>query len=184
MMPDPHAIPVLAQVFYFLRHGETTSNRDKTIAGWLDVDLTDLGRAQARAAIDRLAPVGVTAIYSSGLRRARDTAAIIADALRLGVTPIAEINERNWGELEGKPQVLRVHGATTPGAETREQHTARTAAGLAKVPAQGVPLIVAHSGTYRVLCRLLGHEEGQDPVANCHPVRITPAGASWRVELL
>lgn len=184
MMPHPHGISVLAQAFYFLRHGETTANRDKTIAGSLDVDLTELGRSQARYAIEPLAGAGITAIYSSGLQRARDTAAIVAEALKLKVTPIPELNERNWGELEGKPRVLRVQGVTTPGAETREQHMNRTVTGLAKIPAQGVPLIVAHSGTYRVLCRLLGHEESQEPVSNCRPVRIVPAAGGWRFEML
>ena len=182
MMPDPHRIPVLAQAFYFLRHGETTANRDQTIAGSLDVDLTELGRSQACGAIKPLTGAGITAIYSSGLQRARDTAAIIAEALKLKVTPIPELNERNWGELEGKPRVLRVHGVTTPGAETREQYMNRTVAGLAKIPATGVPLIVAHSGTYRVLCRLLGHTESAEPVANCQPVRITPLGDGWCFE--
>ena len=39
-------------MFYFLRHGETDSNRLKTIAGSLDVELNETGQAQARAAIN------------------------------------------------------------------------------------------------------------------------------------
>ena len=120
MMPDPRALPLFTRVFYYLRHGETTANRDQTIAGSLDVDLTELGCSQARCAIDRLLSVGITAIYSSALRRARATAAIVDGALHVAVTPIPELNERHWGELEGKPRITRIHGVTTPGAETRE----------------------------------------------------------------
>ena len=184
MIPNPHAIPLFSRVFYYLRHGETTSNRDRTIAGSLDVELTDAGRTQARTAVALIAPLGITAVSCSSLRRARDTAAIIANALKLTVTPIAELNERNWGKYEGKPRALRIRGMTPPGAETPQQYVERTVRGLAGIPPSGVPLIAAHSGTYRVLCRLIGHEEGLEPIANCHPVRIAPADGTWRVEML
>ena len=187
MTVDVRSIPLLARLFYFLRHGETENNRRLLIAGSLNVELNDTGRAQARAAVDLVKSLGITAIYSSSLRRTRDTARVIADVLGLAVTPIAALNERNWGELEGKPRAARLLGVTPPGAETPRQYIERTAAGLASIPAAGVPLIVAHSGTYRVLCRLLGHEAGAEPVMNCRPVRFTPpadgAGA-WRVEML
>ena len=181
------AIPLLARVFYFLRHGETENNRRQLIAGSLDVDLNATGHAQAQAAAALIAPLGVTVIYSSGLKRTRDTAQPIAAALGLGVTPIAALNERKWGELEGKPRAARLRGVTPPGAETPQQYIERTTVALACVPAVGVPLIVAHSGTYRVLCRLLGHDAGAEPVMNCRPVRFTPPAAdsgAWRVEML
>jgi len=120
-------------------------------------------------------------------RRTRDTAQAIADALGLPVTPIAALNERNWGDLEGKPRAARVRGLTPAGAETPQQYMERTAAGLAGIPAAGVPLVVAHSGTYRVLCRLLDHAHGTEPITNCHPVRFTPpdgGAGKWRVEML
>ena len=50
----PSEIPLFMHMFYFLRHGETESNRQKTIAGSLDVELNETGRAQARAAIERV----------------------------------------------------------------------------------------------------------------------------------
>ena len=186
-MTDRHAIALLTRMFYFLRHGETENNRRQLIAGALDVELNDCGRAQARAAVSLIAPLGVTAIYSSGLKRARDTAQPIAAALGLAVTPIAALNERRWGELEGKPLTARLRDVTPPGAETPQQYIERTAAGLTSIPAAGVPLIVAHSGTYRVLCRMLSHDAGAEPVVNCHPVRFTPpvtGSSAWRVEML
>jgi 2,3-bisphosphoglycerate-dependent phosphoglycerate mutase len=184
MMPDARSIALFTRTFFYLRHGETTSNRDQTVAGSLDVELTELGRWQAQTAVSLLSGLGITAIYSSALRRTRETAAIIDAGLRVGITPVPELNERHWGELEGKPRVKRAHGVTTAGAETREQFMARVASGLAMIPAQGVPLIAAHSGTYRVLCRLLGHEESEAPVTNCQPVRIVPLAGGWRFDVL
>ena len=45
-------IPLFAQPFHFMRHGESESNRANIIAGLCDVPLTELGREQARAAVD------------------------------------------------------------------------------------------------------------------------------------
>lgn len=179
--------PLFGRTFYFLRHGETESNRLKMIAGSLDVELNESGRAQARAAIEQVRPLGVTHITSSALRRARDTAAVIASALHLPHAVLPGLGERGWGDLEGKPQALRVPGAKPAGAETAEEFISRTRAALGRVDARGVPLIVAHSGTFRVLCRLFALEESAQPIVNCRPVRFTPparSGAAWTIEIL
>jgi broad specificity phosphatase PhoE len=179
--------PLFERAFYFLRHGETEFNRLKLIAGSTDVELNDTGREQARQAIVLVRPLGISHIVSSGLRRARDTAAIIAAVLRIPHTTVAGLAERNWGSLEAKPQIARGAGETPPGAETVDQFIARTRAALAEIDAKGVPLIVAHSGTFRVLCRLLALDAGGEAVANCHPVRFTPppqVGGRWMLELL
>lgn len=186
-MTGNEAIPLFERTFYFLRHGETESNRLKTIAGSLDVALNETGLAQARAAIERVRPLGMTHVTSSALRRARDTAAVIAEALRLPHVVLPDLAERGWGDLEGKPQALRAAGVKAAGAESREQFTARTRAGLAKVEAAGTPLVVAHSGTFRVLCRLLKLEEPGEAVANCRPVHFTPparAGEGWSMTIV
>lgn len=180
-------VPLFGRAFYFLRHGETESNRLKTIAGSIDVELNDIGREQARAAIELVRPLGITNVTSSNLRRARDTAATIARALALPHVVVPGLAERNWGELEGKPQVMRVWGAPSPGAETAGEFVARVRGALAQVRADGVPLVVAHSGTHRVLCRLLGLAESADPISNCRPVRFNPPGqkdGAWSLEVL
>lgn len=187
MSDETRHVPLFERAFYFLRHGETDSNRLKTIAGSLDVELNDAGREQANAAVDLVRPLRITHIASSNLRRARETAATIARALVLPHGVVPELAERSWGELEGKPQSLRVHGVTPPGAETAEQFVSRTRAALVQIKAGGVPLVVAHSGTHRVLCRLLGLAEAAGPVANCRPVRFTPPaqlGGAWSMETL
>jgi broad specificity phosphatase PhoE len=183
---DSLPIPLFEREFYFLRHGETDFNRLKLIAGSTDVELNDTGRAQARAAVELVRPLGIRNIVSSGLRRARDTAAIVAAALGLPHTVLAGLAERNWGTLEAKPQASRGAGETPPGAETVVQFVSRTRAALAEIDVSATPLIVAHSGTFRVLCRLLALDAGE-PISNCHPVRFTPPereGAAWTMQLL
>lgn len=178
---------LLARTFYFLRHGETENNRLQLIAGSADVEMNETGRAQARAAVELVRPLGVTRVVSSGLKRARDTATIIAEALALPLTIVPGLAERNWGELEGKPRAVRMRGVTPAGAETAEQHFFRTCAALAEIEARGTTLIVAHSGTFRVVCRLLLLEAPVEPIVNCRPVRFIPptqAGGRWSLHML
>ena len=180
-------MPLFARAFYFVRHGETESNLHGLVAGSIDVPLTERGRMQALAAANALKPAGVTAIYSSALARARDTADPIAAALHLPVKVIPELAERNWGELEGKPRGLRRRGVVPTGADTPEQFQQRILAGLSKIDGGGTPLIVAHSGVFRVLSQLLGIDQTAAPVSNAQPVRfVPPSGGSqaWTLEPL
>lgn len=186
-MKDTAAIPLLTRPFYFVRHGETESNVQGTIAGSIDMPLTNRGHDQARTVAAALKGVGITAIYCSALRRSHDTAEYIAGALALPVNVIPELGERNWGELEGAPRKMRVRGVTPRGAETPEEFVGRVQQGLAKINAQGVPLVVAHSGVFRAVCRMLDLAELEVSVANCRPVRFLPPDArhaTWRLDLL
>jgi probable phosphoglycerate mutase len=183
-------LPLLRAPFYYLRHGETTSNRDALIAGSLDVELTDTGRRQAQEAGRLLAMVAVGAIVASSRRRALDTAALVARMLgRAGERPLAitALDERHWGSLEGQPRAVRRYDALPADVEPGDAFARRVCAGLARVPVGSSPhppLIVAHAGTWRVLCRLLGLEAAAEPIANALPVRVTPVAGAWRVERL
>ena len=59
---------------YFVRHGESEANAAHRFSGRSDSPLTERGRAQARAAARRLSAYDVTAVVSSPLLRARQTA--------------------------------------------------------------------------------------------------------------
>jgi probable phosphoglycerate mutase len=178
-MPDD--VPIFAAPFCFLRHGETESNRLGLIAGSTDVPLNETGLAQARAAAQRLARSGIDAIWSSPLVRARTTAAHVAEVLHLPVQIVPQIAERSWGELEGTPRALRVPGITPPGGESTEEFHARTLAGLRAIHPSRLPLVVAHSGTFRVLCARLGIAERSTSVENCAPLLFQPQAGGWRV---
>lgn len=179
------ACPLLRAAFYFLRHGETEMNRLGLIAGATDVPLSETGWRQARAAAGQLEGHGIQAIYSSPLQRARDTARCVAERLGLGIAVLDGLAERNWGELEGRPRGLRPRESTPPGGESLEAFTRRTLATLAAIPAGGTPLVVAHSGTFRVLCAHLGIRAPEAPVANGVPLRFVPPvreSGAWTIE--
>jgi probable phosphoglycerate mutase len=170
-------IALFRQAFIFMRHGESEANLADTMAGSLDVALTARGRAQAQAAAALLKDSGISAIYSSTLSRARDTAAYAAALLGLPVIEIAEIGERNWGEAEGKPRSTRSANCcgVSPPAGVRSRRI------CAQIEARGLPLLVAHAGVFRVLCRALGLHEPDQPYFNAAPVRIEPAGSAWHM---
>ncbi|XP_011099194.1 phosphoglycerate mutase-like protein 4 [Sesamum indicum] len=86
-----------------IRHGETEWNADRRIQGQLDVNLSDIGRQQAFAVADRLSrEPKISAVYSSDLKRAFDTAEIIAKSCRvLEVIKDLDLRERHCGALQG-----------------------------------------------------------------------------------
>jgi broad specificity phosphatase PhoE len=173
--------------FYFLRHGETDVNRLGLVSGQTDAELNDTGRGQARAAAQLLKDRGIGAIYSSPLKRALDTAGCVAEVLKLEIVVVPELAERNWGELEGKPRALRVREATPPGGEGIEVFTRRTLSGLASISPVASPLIVAHSGTFRVLCGELRIPQPGKAVENSLPLRFVPpssAAGQWTIVTL
>ena len=176
------AIGLFTRSFYFLRHGETELNARGLIAGSLETGLTESGRAQALQAAAILATAPITHVYSSPMRRALDTAEPIAQKLQLPVIIVPELAERFWGELEGKPRGMRMRGAAPPGGEPTEQFTNRVLAGFARIHGE-MPLVVAHSGIFRVLCRTLRIVESEAPVTNALPLHFVPLPqGEWRIE--
>jgi len=98
---------------YFVRHGESASNAAPGgMALPLDQGdrLTERGFEQARAVAERLAAAGATRILASPLRRARETAEVIAERLELPITEVEELRElresEGFGELPLEDQRL------------------------------------------------------------------------------
>ncbi|KAH0895335.1 hypothetical protein HID58_044903 [Brassica napus] len=86
-----------------VRHGETTWNAAGRIQGQIESDLNEIGQKQAVAIAERLGkeerPI---AIYSSDLKRAKDTALKIAETCFCSeVTEVPELKERHVGSLQG-----------------------------------------------------------------------------------
>jgi len=84
-----------------IRHGETAWNVDTRIQGQLDIPLNDTGRWQAERLAAAVADEGVTALYSSDLLRAYQTAEAIARVTELPVAADAGLRERGFGGFEG-----------------------------------------------------------------------------------
>lgn len=86
---------------FLVRHGEAVANTEMRYLGRQDDPLTDLGRWQAAKLAEALAPLPITAIYSSPLQRAVDTASSIACGCGLTVTLDERLTEGSFGAWEG-----------------------------------------------------------------------------------
>ncbi len=97
-MKDPAHICVV-------RHGETDWNISGILQGWIDVPINEQGRHQARELAGTFAAAGFVAVWSSPLVRARETAEIVAAALRLPPPSCHDgLKERNFGAIQGIPK--------------------------------------------------------------------------------
>lgn len=88
-------------VAMLLRHGETPLSIEKRFSGRGDVALTERGEAQAAAAAERMAGMGVEVIISSPLRRTRQTAEAVAAKVGREVIVDDGFAEADFGEWEG-----------------------------------------------------------------------------------
>lgn len=100
-----------------LRHGESTWNKESRFTGWTDVDLSDKGVEEARAAGKLLKENGYTfdVAFTSVLKRAIRTLWITLDELDLMWIPVYNswrLNERHYGALQGlsKPDMTSQYG--------------------------------------------------------------------------
>lgn len=84
-----------------IRHGETDWNVGARIQGQLDIGLNDMGRWQAQRLAEALRGEGLSALYSSDLSRAFDTAAAAAQPTGLRVAIDAGLRERDFGNFQG-----------------------------------------------------------------------------------
>lgn len=153
---------------YLVRHGESVSNLEGRVQGQEDVELSPLGHRQAEAVAawsrTMLASgtAGITEVWASPLRRARDTAARIATALGLPLLIDDRLRELHagvfqgylWADLEQRfPEaVARWRSGDVeyaiPGGESRAQLAARgrdVLESLAARPVAGM-IVVAHGG--------------------------------------
>jgi 2,3-bisphosphoglycerate-dependent phosphoglycerate mutase len=90
-----------------LRHGNSDWNQKNLFTGWVDVDLSDQGRTEAKRAGDLLKESGILPDiqYTSVLKRAIHTANIaleVADRDWIDVKRSWRLNERHYGALQGK----------------------------------------------------------------------------------
>jgi 2,3-bisphosphoglycerate-dependent phosphoglycerate mutase len=100
-----------------IRHGQSDWNLKNLFTGWTDVDLTEKGRDEARAAAATLREAGLTfdVAHTSVLTRAIRTLLIILDEMDLLWIPVQRhwrLNERHYGELQGldKAETAAKHG--------------------------------------------------------------------------
>jgi 2,3-bisphosphoglycerate-dependent phosphoglycerate mutase len=100
-----------------LRHGESDWNKENRFTGWVDVDLSEKGRQEAKAAGQLLKAHGFTfdRAFSSVLKRAIRTLWMVQDEMDLLWLPVERswrLNERHYGGLQGlnKAETAAKHG--------------------------------------------------------------------------
>lgn len=86
---------------YLIRHGQSAGNAEGRFGGHGPTPLSKLGEHQAEVTAKLLAKEGVTAIYSSDLHRAIQTAEPLSRLTGIPITPTTAFRERNVGVLEG-----------------------------------------------------------------------------------
>jgi broad specificity phosphatase PhoE len=169
------------------RHGETDWNREGRFQGHADPPLNERGREQAHALAQLLDHEPLDAIYSSDLRRAHETAQIVAEQKGLPVLVDPELRERDVGpwtgltlsEIEQRfPEQIRLwREGTISAGETRESLGARVveaARRIARAHPDGHVLVVTHGGAARMLRHAAGRDEhlSAPALANCEVLRI------------
>ena len=87
--------------FIMIRHGFSTANDIGLFAGFIDVELTETGKQQARLCAKALKNEKIDVIYSSDRQRAYRTAEPIAEAHGLEIVKCPELREINGGDWEG-----------------------------------------------------------------------------------
>ncbi|OMP02065.1 Histidine phosphatase superfamily, clade-1 [Corchorus olitorius] len=156
-----------------VRHGETAWNATGRIQGHLDVELNQVGRQQAALIADRLSrEPNISAIYSSDLKRALETAETIASSCgKLQVIQDPDLRERHLGDVQGllfreaakvRPEAYRAFSSRRTdqvipgGGESLDQLYHRATISLQRIGQKHRGkrvVVVTHGGVIRALYR-------------------------------
>ena len=100
-----------------VRHGQSLWNLEKRFTGWVDIELSDQGRLEARKAGELIKKIDlkIDSFYCSYQKRAIDTLELILNILAIKpgqITKAWDLNERQYGELTGlnKDEMKKVYG--------------------------------------------------------------------------
>lgn len=169
----------------FVRHGETTCNASGIFQGQSESELNELGWRQANAVAERLAKEpNISALYSSDLKRALDTATTIGQKCGLQVKSNSAWRERHLGKLQGLSRkeaalleplayqafVSHDKDRVIPGeGESINQLYLRSKSALEEITnnhrGERV-IVVTHGGVLRALCKFVGERSSPGKVLN------------------
>jgi broad specificity phosphatase PhoE len=183
------------------RHGETSWNRDGRFQGHADPPLSDAGREQARALAAELADAPLAAVYASDLRRAAETAEIVAERHGLSVRTDPALREVDVGEWSGLTwdeireryplgaERHNVRGHGWEDGESHEQMAERVLATLRKIAADHdgrQVLVVIHGGSMRAIAAhmdgvaIVEHRRRSTPARNCELRMVAVENGAFR----
>ena len=151
-------------LIYFVRHGETEYNRQRIVQGrGIDSVLNETGKQQAELLARRLDSVPFDAIYTSTLRRARQTAKILARSHpQAPVSYLEDLEEMAWGVYEGAhPSSHRDEALDAIKSQWRE--------GIFHEPIEGGESILdVQERAMRAVDHILEQEQGRTVLAVTH----------------
>jgi uncharacterized phosphatase len=165
---------------YFVRHGLSVMNQRGVFSGRTETPLTDEGVEQAKRAGQELRSAGIEIIVASPIKRAHDTAILIAQELGIDPSKILlneSFVERSFGPLEGTPYRTDIDFDSMPGVEHSDELLRRSAEGVAyleSLPADTI-LVVAHGAIGRALRSLVQPDtpfHGSERFENAQVVKI------------
>ena len=160
---------------HFVRHGETVASREHRFCGKTECELTDRGRRQVEAVVERCAAEGDwRAVYTSPLSRCRMLAEAVGERVGASVTVADGLHEIGHGTWDGRteaevaaqePQAFAAYNRHpdfygAPHGEIGYQVAARAMPVIGRIIDtydNGDVLVVSHKGTIRIIvCALLG----------------------------
>lgn len=159
---------------YIVRHGEARGNVERNFHGWYDSDLTENGRAQIARLPKYFENIHIDAVFSSDLKRTRETAHAVADSKGLPVLEDAALREIHGGEWEDVPWddlpvrfpesyghwLERPHLLEMPGGERMTDFADRIYGAVMKIAKahEGQNIVIATHGTAIkvLLCKVRG----------------------------
>lgn len=151
---------------FLARHGESDWNVEKRFQGHSDRPLTERGREQAHALADLVGSEKIDAVYTSPLRRARETAEIVAARAGLEAVALPELREVDTGSWSGLSRAdvearfpegfarWRSGGSGWENGETYEEMAERVIGALRKIAEDhpdGRVLVISHGGPIRAI---------------------------------
>jgi broad specificity phosphatase PhoE len=169
----------MKQTLLFIRHGQTTWNVEHRLPGQLPgIHLTDTGKQQAERLADALAVLPISAVISSPLERARETAEIIAQPRQLAIqfeSDLMDIDVGHWAgqdhdELNKNDETWKAFKknptVAPPDVETFPQVQTRAVAAVERWRSQetsgAYPAFVTHADVIKLLmAHYTGLEAGQ-----------------------
>jgi probable phosphoglycerate mutase len=159
-------------LLFLIRHAVTTHTGHR-LSGWLPgIHLSEEGRRQVDALVERMRPVRLAAVYSSPLERCLETAKPLAASKRLRVRMRDDLGEVRYGAWEGKRMDVlartklwrTVQGRPSevrfPGGETIRETQARAVSGVERIRAEHPNQPVAVSTHADVIRLLAAHYAG------------------------
>lgn len=159
---------------YIVRHGETDWNREGIYQGQTDTSLNEKGRDDAKKLAVALNKIRFSCIYSSDLKRARETAEIINEYLNLSIFYTRDLREMDFGRWTGvsvfdmeriDPDLFKrwqdnPWDISPPGGETFKELTERVVKTIGEISHKHIDenvLVVSHGGPIKALILWLLH---------------------------